>query len=433
MPQEKNYYDILHLSPQATIEEIKAAFRKLARQYHPDLHPNNPKAEAEFKRICEAYETLSDIVQRGLYDRLGTTQPRETTFNPYDFYVRGAKKLLEKDYRGAIDQYNQAIRLNPRFVEAFLKRAEVRYKLGDDRGTLEDCRQVLELDSDYSDAYYYQGRARYRLGYSQSAIEAYNQALRFAPHNGQTYYHRGIAYNDLNNEAAAIRDWHTAAELFEATGDLSGYKLAKDTLRRLKKRRLRWGENLLGDWAAGTSRVLGLTLSTLGAVANPGESLLSAYLRLDRGEAVAVGMVLAAIANCSAVAGVFLGWRDVFPFSVLELMLVVWVPFVSLVVLSAIAHLVCQRPGCWAGNIFVAGTTLLPIGLLAAAGASSLHWGLAVAIAIAVFAFCYAVLIFYNGCTQIHNLPEAAAAIATPLTFLLWGGLTYWIFTTFFP
>ncbi|MDY7013696.1 MAG: tetratricopeptide repeat protein [Cyanobacteriota bacterium] len=433
MPQEKNDYDILRVSPQATIEEIKAAFRKLARQYHPDLHPNNPQAEAEFKRICEAYETLSDLARRGLSDRLGTPKTRKTELNPYDFYVRGAQKLLEKDYRGAIDQYNQAIRLNPRFVEAFLKRAEVRYKLGDDRGTLEDCRQVLEIDPDDPDAHYYQGRARYRLGYSQSALEAYGRALSFDPQNARAYYYRGIAHNDLNNEAAALRDWQKAAEVFEATGDLSGYKLAKDTLRRLKKRRLRWGETLLGDWVARMNRVLGLTLSGLGAAANPGGSLLSVYLRLERGEAAAVGIILAAIANFNLIIGAFWGWRDLFRFSGFDLMLVGWVPFACLVAVSAIARLCFHRPGHWAGDIFLAGTTLFPIGLLALASAVSPYWGLATAMTLAVFACCYAILIFYNGCIQINHLPEAAAAIATPFTFLLCSWLTYWTFIAFFP
>lgn len=433
MPQEKNYYEILQVSPHATIEEIKVAFRKLARRYHPDLHPDNPNAEAEFKRICEAYEILSDTAQRRTYDRLGVPQQRETTLNPYNFYVQGAKKILEKDYRGAIDKYNQAIRLNPNFVEAYLKRAEMRYKLGDDRGALEDCRQALEIDPNYGEAYYYQGRARYRLGYSQSAIDAHTQAIRLEPENGQAYYHRGVAYHDLNDKANAIRDWQTAAELFQAQGDLSGYKLARDTLRRLKKRRLRWGDNVLGDWVAGMSGVLGIVLSTLWEVArNPNGGLLSAYMRLDKSEAAAVGIILAAIANGGLIAGAFLGWRGWFSFSVVDLMLVGLVPFAVLVLLSAIARLCFQRPGSWAGDIFLAGTTLFPAGILAFTSAFSPDWGGAIAVSLTVFACCYSILIFYSGCTHISNLPETAAAIVTPATILLSGWLTYLAFAVLF-
>jgi curved DNA-binding protein CbpA len=433
MPQEKNYYEILQVSPCATIEELKAAFRKLARQYHPDLHPDNPKAEAEFKRICEAYEILSDTAERHLYDRDAVSKPRESMLNPYDFYVQGAKKILEKDYRGAIDKYNQAIRLNPRFVEAYLKRAEVRYKLGDDRGTLEDCRQALEIDPDYGDAYYFQGRARYRLGYPQSAIEAYTQALRLEAENGQAYYHRGVAYHDLNEKTAAVRDWQTAAELFQAQGDLSGYKLAKDTLRRLKKRRLRWDGNLLGELAIAVSRMLGILFLTLGeAVRNPNGGLLSAYMRLDKGEAAAAGVVFAAIANCCFVAGAFFGWRNWFRFSFFDLMLVGVVPFLSLIVLSAIARVGFQRHGSWAGDIFLTGTTLLPVGLLALASGFSPRLGLAIAIALTVFACCYTIFFLYSGFIQISNLPETAAAIATPVTILLSGWLTYFAFAALF-
>ena len=56
----KDYFKILGISRNATDQEIKSAFRKLARKFHPDLHPNDMKAESEFKEINEAYEILSD-------------------------------------------------------------------------------------------------------------------------------------------------------------------------------------------------------------------------------------------------------------------------------------------------------------------------------------------------------------------------------------
>ena len=58
MSKAKNYYKILQVSPQATLEEIKVAFRRLARQYHPDLNQNDPLSEEKFKEISEAYEIL---------------------------------------------------------------------------------------------------------------------------------------------------------------------------------------------------------------------------------------------------------------------------------------------------------------------------------------------------------------------------------------
>ena len=56
----KDYFKILGVSRNATDKEIKSAFRKLARKFHPDLHPHDERAQSEFKEINEAYEILSD-------------------------------------------------------------------------------------------------------------------------------------------------------------------------------------------------------------------------------------------------------------------------------------------------------------------------------------------------------------------------------------
>ncbi len=67
----KDYYEILGVDRNATEAEIKKAYRKLARQYHPDINPGNKAAEARFKEINEAYEVLSDKEKRAKYDRFG--------------------------------------------------------------------------------------------------------------------------------------------------------------------------------------------------------------------------------------------------------------------------------------------------------------------------------------------------------------------------
>ncbi|MHB1001561.1 MAG: DnaJ C-terminal domain-containing protein [Armatimonadota bacterium] len=103
----KDYYAILGVSKEATDKEIKQAYRKLARKYHPDVNPGNKEAEEKFKEISEANEVLGDKEKRAKYDRYGQQGPGqwneygpgpsygpggrqyETTYNDFGFDVGG--------------------------------------------------------------------------------------------------------------------------------------------------------------------------------------------------------------------------------------------------------------------------------------------------------------------------------------------------------
>ena len=72
MANSKDYYDILGVSKSASEDDIKRAYRKLARKYHPDLNKDNPKeAEEKFKEVNEANDVLSDPEKRKRYDQFG--------------------------------------------------------------------------------------------------------------------------------------------------------------------------------------------------------------------------------------------------------------------------------------------------------------------------------------------------------------------------
>ena len=240
-----DYYRRLRLPQNASRQQIKAAFRRLSRQYHPDLHPNQPTAASAFQALREAYEVLIDPVQRQHYDRIvppgksmtdaaiaqasrRLKDPRAAT----DFYLRGVRYTLAQRHHDALEEYNRAIALGPKLEAAYLRRAETRYYLGDDPGVLADCQRAIALNPTEAQTHYYLGLARFRLGYVQSAIAAFTSAIAHDNEDAQTFARRGLAYEDLGDANEAAQDLRRAAQLYRAQGDIAKYNRLRQYLRR---------------------------------------------------------------------------------------------------------------------------------------------------------------------------------------------------------
>jgi curved DNA-binding protein len=91
----KNYYKTLGINKGASKEEIKRAFRKMARKYHPDVNPDEPKSGEKFKKINEAYSILSDDKKREMYDKFGVVEGDPSSYQQYARSPGGAQA-----YRG---------------------------------------------------------------------------------------------------------------------------------------------------------------------------------------------------------------------------------------------------------------------------------------------------------------------------------------------
>jgi tetratricopeptide (TPR) repeat protein len=238
MANASNYYRVLNVSRQASQPEIKKAFRRLAREFHPDLHPNNPEAAAKFKQISEAYEVLGDPQRRSHYDARfedTTADPKTSASGSYSvLYQQAQDKLSRRAYQDAIQDFTQAIALSPDSIEAYLGRCKAYDAVQNDRAVLDDCFQILQRASKSAQAYLYQGQARLRLGYIQSAIDAYTQAIALEDSFALAYVRRAQARLELQDAALAYPDLKKAQGLYRTQQNWSQVQQVERLIRGLK-------------------------------------------------------------------------------------------------------------------------------------------------------------------------------------------------------
>jgi len=108
----KNYYEILGVEKTSTLDEISKAYRKLARQYHPDANPGDTAVVEKFKEVCEAYEVLSNVDKRADYDN--PNQRMRFSGSPFDAFSQFFNNRQQES------SYDSAVRLDVEFEEAIV-------------------------------------------------------------------------------------------------------------------------------------------------------------------------------------------------------------------------------------------------------------------------------------------------------------------------
>jgi tetratricopeptide (TPR) repeat protein len=170
------------------------------------LQPNNPNLYnqklailSDLKRYKEAAAAINKAIE---------LSPRAAFYNN-----RGIVRSELGDKPGAIDDYTQAIKINPNYALAYYNRGIVRSELGDKPGAIDDYTLAIKINPNDANAYYNRGIVRSELGDKPGAIDDYTLAIKINPNDANAYYGRGFVRNDLGDKQGAIDDYTLAIKI----------------------------------------------------------------------------------------------------------------------------------------------------------------------------------------------------------------------------
>lgn len=149
----------------------------------------------------------------------------------------GVEKVNKKDFQGAIDNYTQALQIQPDSSEAYANRAAAQISLGDRQAAIADSSKAIEINRNWGNgelayAYNNRGAALLGLGKLQEAIADLSLAIQLQPNSGDAYWNRAAAYEGLKATQSAVEDFQKAADIYNQQGKTTDYQ---DAIAKVKE------------------------------------------------------------------------------------------------------------------------------------------------------------------------------------------------------
>ncbi|MEH2157225.1 toll/interleukin-1 receptor domain-containing protein [Nostoc sp.] len=155
--------------------------------------------------------------------------------------IQGQDKLERRDYQGASEDYTEAIKIDPKNINAYIKRGHARHFLKDYQGAIKDYTQAIKIDPKNVNAYIKRGDAQYSIKKYQAAIDDYSKAIRLSPDSVDAYRNRGFVYeNNLQNKQEAIKSYQKLATLYKKQGATDKYKETIYKIQKLQQKKPRF-------------------------------------------------------------------------------------------------------------------------------------------------------------------------------------------------
>ena len=202
----------------------KERFEEAVKYFDESINEKDPsQALALLTRSIRFYPTPEALYNRGIskyeFDDLqGAIEDFNEAIRLYPDYAkafsnRGIAKYDHGDLQGAIEDFDEAIRLEPDHVKAFYNRGKVKNILGDPLGAIEDFNETIRLKPDSTPAFFHRGNTKSDLGDLRGAIEDFDEAIRLKPDYAEAYFNRGLAKDALVDIQNAIEDYDNAIRL----------------------------------------------------------------------------------------------------------------------------------------------------------------------------------------------------------------------------